>query len=302
MRIKNIELHNFGSYADHNSFSFESSSPEERVVVIGGKNGAGKTTLFTAVQVCLYGHYAFGYKSASKKYFSEIYNLINSQVRIDEKENAYLEIIFQQVDNTDLFEYVIRRSWTWELNEIRESLAVRKNGQPLEEDELVNFQNYLIHLIPPDMLKLYFFDGEKIADFFLEEGSNARIKGAFLTLCGYDTFDMMSKNFKRISNANSGSSSNALTEYLAEKLRFETSEADYVSKKNEYDACLIDISNCEADIKALEESYSRGGGISKEEWDALLAELKSEEKKREVNNAWLKRVANDYLPFLILKE
>ena len=45
MRIKNIELHNFGSYADHNSFSFDSSSPEERVVVIGGKNGAGKTTL-----------------------------------------------------------------------------------------------------------------------------------------------------------------------------------------------------------------------------------------------------------------
>ena len=71
MRIKNIELHNFGSYADHNSFSFESSTPEERVVVIGGKNGAGKTTLFTAVQVCLYGHYAFGYKSASKKYFSD---------------------------------------------------------------------------------------------------------------------------------------------------------------------------------------------------------------------------------------
>ena len=40
MRIKNIELHNFGSYAGHNSFNFESMAPEERVVVIGGKNGA----------------------------------------------------------------------------------------------------------------------------------------------------------------------------------------------------------------------------------------------------------------------
>lgn len=56
MRIKNIELHNFGSYAGHNSFNFESSATEERVVVIGGKNGAGKTTLFTAVQICLYGN------------------------------------------------------------------------------------------------------------------------------------------------------------------------------------------------------------------------------------------------------
>ena len=33
MRIKTIELHNFGSYAGHNSFNFESMSPEERVVV-----------------------------------------------------------------------------------------------------------------------------------------------------------------------------------------------------------------------------------------------------------------------------
>ena len=62
MRIKNIELHNFGSYGGHNSFNFESGIPEERVVVIGGKNGAGKTTLFTAIQVCLYGNYAFGFK------------------------------------------------------------------------------------------------------------------------------------------------------------------------------------------------------------------------------------------------
>ena len=49
MRIKNIELHNFGSYAGHNSFSFESATPEERVVIIGGKNGAGKTTLINHI-------------------------------------------------------------------------------------------------------------------------------------------------------------------------------------------------------------------------------------------------------------
>ena len=154
MRIKNIELHNFGSYAGHNSFNFESMAPEERVVVIGGKNGAGKTTLFTAVQVCLYGNYAFGFKTTGKKYLTEIYDLINSQVRIDEKESAYLEIGFQQVDNTDLYDYVIRRSRSWQQNEMQESLSVWQNGQQLQEDDLLNFQNFLIHLIPPDMLKL----------------------------------------------------------------------------------------------------------------------------------------------------
>ena len=33
-----------------------------------------------------------------------------------------------------------------------------------------------------------------------------------------------------------------------------------------------------------------------------IAELKAEEKKREVNNAWIKRVANEYLPFLIIRD
>lgn len=70
MRIKNIELHNFGSYGGHNSFNFESDIPEERVVVIGGKNGTGKTTLFTAIQVCLYGNFAFGFKTAGKRYLN----------------------------------------------------------------------------------------------------------------------------------------------------------------------------------------------------------------------------------------
>ena len=69
MRIKKIELYNFGSYEGQNELNFEITNPEQRVVVIGGKNGAGKTTLFTALQVCLYGHYAFGYKTAGKSTF-----------------------------------------------------------------------------------------------------------------------------------------------------------------------------------------------------------------------------------------
>ena len=197
MRINNIELHNFGCYAGHNNFNFESMAPEERVVVIGGKNGAGKTTLFTAVQVCLYGNYAFGFKTTGKKYLTEIYDLINSQVRIDEKESAYLEIGFQQVDNTDLYDYVMRRSWSWQQNEMQESLSVWQNGQQLQEDELLNFQNYLIHLIPPDMLKLYFFDGEKIADYFLGN-KEVNIRDALMVLSGNDTFDILHEQVKRV--------------------------------------------------------------------------------------------------------
>ena len=51
-----------------------------------------------------------------------------------------------------------------------------------------DFEKYINQIIPPDLFDLYFFDGEKIADFFLDDGSKVRLKNAFLTLCGYDTF------------------------------------------------------------------------------------------------------------------
>ena len=79
MKINNISLFNFGSYKGLNSFDFHNADPNKRVVVIGGKNGAGKTTLFTALQICLYGHYAFGFRSTGRHYLREIYNLVNNK-------------------------------------------------------------------------------------------------------------------------------------------------------------------------------------------------------------------------------
>ena len=300
MKISSITLENFGSYEGVATFNTEERDGRN-IILIGGKNGAGKTTLFTAMRLCLYGFMSMGYKSHNAYYSRAITKLINNSVKLTKPANASVSMEIGISNGHELDHYELTRIWT--LNDtLTEEYRVSKNGIPLDNEEIADFDKFLFSIIPPELFNLYFFDGEKIADFFLEEGSNARIKGAFLTLCGYDTFDIMSKNFKRISSANSGSSANALSEYLAAKVRYESAVADYDAKKSEYDNCLIAITNCEAELKELEQSYSRGGGISKEEWDELLAELKAEEKKREVNNAWIKRIANDYLPFLIIRD
>lgn len=301
MRIKNIELHNFGSYAGHNSFNFDSVRPEERVVVIGGKNGAGKTTLFTAVQVCLYGNYAFGYKTAGRKYLNEIYNLINSQVRIDENESAYLEIDFQQIDNTELFDYVIRRSWTWWQNEICETLSVWQNGKQLQEDELLNFQNYLIHLIPPDMLKLYFFDGEKIAEYFLG-GKEVNIRDALMVLSGNDTFDILHEQVKRVLKASEKSEGSVSQEYLEAQGEIQTFCQDVASLECEIEKLQDRIAELEAEIERHKNEYSNHGGITLKEWTTLHSQLKGEEEKRERINWQRKAFATDYLPFIIISD
>lgn len=301
MRIKNIELHNFGSYSGHNSFNFKADIPEERVVVIGGKNGAGKTTLFTAVQVCLYGNFAFGFKTAGKRYLSEIYNLINNQVRIDENGSAFVEIGFQQVDNTDLFDYVIRRAWSWPHNEICENLTVWKNGHPLEEEELLNFQNYLIHLIPPDMLKLYFFDGEKIADYFLGD-KEVNVRDALMVLSGNDTFDILHDQVKRVLKIPENAQSGAAREYLAAQGEIEEYRQRVQELQNEIETIQESIEELTTEIERHKKEYSEHGGITIEEWTELHGKLKAEEEKRERLNWQRKLLATDLLPFAIVSE
>lgn len=301
MRIKNIELHNFGSYAGQNVFDFESSSQEERVVVIGGKNGAGKTTLFTAVQVCLYGNYAFGFKTAGRKYLNEIYDLINSQARIDAKESAYLEIRFQQVDDTDLFDYVIRRSWTWPQNEIQEEFSVWRNGVQLGVEELVNFQNYLVHLIPPDMLKLYFFDGEKIADYFLNS-KEVNIRDALMILSGNDTFDILHDQVRRILKTSDKAEGSIAQNYMEASREIEDLQQSINRFQTQIEDLQESIYDIEAEINRHKANYTNRGGITLDEWTRLHGQLKTEEEKRERINWQRKAFATESLPFVIVSE
>lgn len=301
MRINEITLYNFGSYEGNNNFDFKSSNANERVAVIGGKNGAGKTTLFTAVQICLYGHYTFGYKTAGKIYLKEIYNLLNSKVRLDENEKAYVQISFSHIDNSELIDYIIRREWCWPKNELKETLLVYKNGVLLEGEEISNFQKYLLHLIPPDMLKLYFFDGEKIADYFLSN-NEVNIYDALMILSGNDTFDILYEDVARVLKISDNIHTSAAKEYLEAKRI-----SDNLTKKcNSFE---LEIHNIEQEIELLDmnidehrKAYANNGGISLSKWKELQNNLKEEEETRDRLNWHNKLAATEVLPFLMIPE
>lgn len=301
MRIKNITLHNFGSYRGNNQFHFEVNRLGKRVVVIGGKNGAGKTTLFTAIQVCLYGNFAFGFKTSGKRYLAEIYDLINDQVRIEKNASAFVEIDFEQVDNTDLFNYTIRRTWTWPQNTICENLAVWKNGCRLEEEELLNFQNYLIHLIPPDLLKLYFFDGEKIADYFLSS-KEVNIRDALMVLSGNDTFDILHDQVRRVLKGTEGTQNGSAQEYLSACAEVDEKRQEVDVLQQEFVQIKERIEEIGVEIEQEERNYEDRGGVTIDKWTELHDQLKTEEEKRERLNWQRKTYATDLLPFAMIPE
>lgn len=299
MRINNITLNNFGSYEGETIFDTNAASGKN-IVLIGGKNGAGKTTLFTAMRVCLYGYMSMGYKNYNAYYIRAITKLINNNAKMIKPTTAYVSMLISLSNGRELDEYKLVRSWYLD-DSLMETFEIYRNETALNSEEIADFEKYLLSLIPPELFNLYFFDGEKIADFFMNEGSNARIKNAFLTLCGYDTFDIMRRNFKRISS-NSATQSITLDQYWDAKQSAEQAQLEYSSLCEEIQACEDAISICDADIAALEKNYAQKGGISQEEWNHKLMQLREEEKKRELWNAMIKKWANDVVPFLMIRE
>lgn len=299
MKIEEITLYNFGSYEGKTVFD-TGEKGERNIVLVGGKNGAGKTTLFTAMRVCLYGYMSMGYKNQNSFYLRAITKLINNTVKLVRPAEAYVKMRIFLNNGRGMDEYELLRSWHLE-NTLSEQFMVTKNGIELDSEEQGDFEKFLLSVIPPELFNLYFFDGEKIADFFMDEGSNIRIKNAFLTLCGYDTFDIMRKNFKRICTSK-GNTAPEMDDYLSAREAVTKHQEHYDQIVCSLKSCVEDIDLCEAEIASLEKEYHQRGGISQEEWDQKLFMLRDEEKKREAWNALLKKWANELVPFLMVRD
>ena len=299
MRINKIELYNIGSYEGRNSFDISSQNEDGKIVLVGGKNGAGKTTLFTAIKLCLYGYRESGYQAINAFYKKQIKRLINDRAKLENNGQAFVTLDLSIHNGHEWDSYFLKRFWSLK-DDGFESFEVWKNEEELSSEEISDFENYLLNLIPPELFELYFFDGEQIADFFLENSGNERVKQAFLTLCGYDTFDILLKNFKRINKGNA-TEDNILKQYLDAEDVLYMAEKSCKRCKDEIEECHNEIEIKTSELKALEEKYTLSGGVTVSEWNAKFLELKNEERLREEKNAWLKIAANDIIPYIIVQ-
>ena len=165
MKITKISIENLGPYVGENLLHFDIEDPTRNVILIGGKNGAGKTTLFNSIKIGLYGCRAYGFESENAKYLEIISNLINSTAKLERTGIAKIIISILMEDGKDDFRYRFERSWKLTTKNLKEDLRIYRNDIPLDETEKSDFQSYLLQLIPPDMFRFYFFDGESISNF-----------------------------------------------------------------------------------------------------------------------------------------
>ena len=299
MKLTKIELNNFGSYYGKNVLSIDVSDDNKQIVLIGGENGAGKTTLFTAIVLCLYGHYSFGYKNSGKVYTQKVFTYINDTAKLDEDESASVTLDFVDSSNGDLDSYSITRSWTWKKSNVKESITAQKNGQILEKQSLIDFQNFLINMIPPSLLKLYFFDGERIAEYLLDDAQN-NVRDALMILSGNDTFDIMYSGIKKVLVAGNAAEDTATREYFIRKSEKISLDESRKALREIIDDLSAQADDKKAEVDRIKKEYAAQGGISLDEWKELNSSLKAEDEARERINYERKEIATDILPFVIV--
>lgn len=300
MKIKKIVLFNIGPYLDRNEFDLTMDS-KRNIVLIGGKNGAGKTTFFKSIKTCLYGCKVWGYDAPGKEYYTLIETLVNTKLQYNSAMRAYVELELEFDDGKQKILYLLHREWMKAKKGMQEAFSVSKDGASLDKENLRDFNNYLLSIIPPDMFNFYFFDGEAIAEFFLGSEGKKNFRNAFLKLYGLDTLSLMVENFERYFKKKGGS--NAVQEqYQTAKKNLETIQGKVEEGKRKKIELEEQIDLIEINLQTLQSDYEKNGGINITEWRRINQEIAQEELRREEINRWLKDIANHYLPFILLKK
>lgn len=301
MKIKKIQLKNIGPYVNYNEFNFNISDSVKRMVLIGGKNGAGKTTLFNSIKICLYGCVVFGFETNNTRYYEEVEKIINTNEKLKKVGESEVVIDLLLDDGKDDHVYTFDRLWKVKGNKIIENFTLSKDGEIVSETEKRDFESFLLQTLPPNLFKFYFFDGEKISDFIFDGNKNTDFKEAFLKLCNLDTMEIIRDNFRRISRNKSKDGLDISEEYekclsddnlLAERI---------TSAEEDYREIASEIAVIDDQLASLEKVYTKSGGISKKEWRSMEDRIAKEETRREEKRKWLKDIANNVLPFVILQ-
>ena len=217
MIIKKIKINNFGVYGGKNEFDFDTD--DKTVILCGGTNGAGKTTLFESVMLCFYGK-DFDNSIKQKKYNDKISHLFHKNLKTKKTaDSASISIEFEFIFDGKIQEYQVTRTWQNDADKIREELSVKKLNltlnqyqeldmkipkktnrftknkfEELDSIEKPEWQQFINQLIPKGIVKLFFFDGEKIQSIADEGNENQYIHSSFDTLLGLDIVNQLQKD------------------------------------------------------------------------------------------------------------
>lgn len=303
MQIKKVKLCNFSSYYGETEIDL-STADKKSIILIGGNNGAGKTSLFTAIKLALYGPQCFHFQDKNNQYTAKIKNLINHDAYMENTVHSYVELIVSvPMDRVDS-DYCIRREWVYEEKRLSEKYSVLCDGVALSDEDLDFFQNFLFTVIPPNLFEFFFFDGEEVGEFFTTGHYNKYIRNAVLTLCGYDTFNIIRKFCSTYVNTHEEDEGLAETrqEYQQTEKRRTALEIEIAGLNDTILEINGRIENLTNDRIALENQFQKSGGLTETEQEKLQKKMETQDRVKGDKSKRIREFVEVTMPLFIVRD
>lgn len=307
MIVTKVILQNYGVYRGKNEFDFMCTVPKP-IILVGGTNGAGKTTLFESIMLCLYGISTMSKHSTKKSYEAFLARKIHRYTKgSTTADHTSITVQFKFFHNGKETEYRVERSWLKEEGEIIEQMAIKKRDSDrdefrfLETIEKSYWQSFIEDLIPKGIVKLFFFDGEKIVEIAKDGAEDVAIRESFKSLLGIEIVeqlrDDLQVNLTRNLTGNSKSLQQDFEKYKVEKDECATNitrlKEKLARKQSELDSIQMDIETVEDHIAKIGGKFASGREDNKTKLIEKKAEYEGIHQK-------IERLCADVLPFSMI--
>tara|TARA_B100001121_G_scaffold308874_1_gene334034 strand:+ start:761 stop:2791 length:2031 start_codon:yes stop_codon:yes gene_type:complete len=267
MIINSINIKNFQTYFGNIEFEFDQPSDAKNVVLIGGLNGAGKTSFFSSIVLGLFGKNAEGiiFERSSGENIDDSYQTYLQEVFSNEakKVNDIEMEIALSITHEETNIKIVRKWWfDSSIDEILE-IYTEKDGTviPLEipkEDVERNeyYEAFIQSIIPSQVGRFFFFDGEEIKAIAKQDPEQAVING-INALLGFDVLEQLVVDLETLKRnlrkelpgaANSG--------LLKNYEELEKLESTLSSAEEEKKYCTEDIDGMNIHLEELEKDIS----------------------------------------------
>ena len=171
MKLHEIRLQNFRQFYDQQVLEI-STDDDRNLTLIHAENGFGKTTLLNALLWCFYGQTTGKFENKD--------DLVNFEAVSEGKKEACVEVLFDYDGQVFLAQRKVVRG-----RERRSSLKVFTIVEGSYQDLTVDADSFLNSVIPGNMAKYFFFDGEQ-AEAFSSETNYKAVGEAIRTMLGCD--------------------------------------------------------------------------------------------------------------------
>ena len=180
-----LVLQNFGPYCGKQTINLRPtlSDRPRPIILFGGMNGGGKTTLLDAIRLALYGHRAQCSTRGNLTYSDFLSQCVNRNTPPTEKTR--IELAFEHIQDDQIVEYRIVRTWEKNPKEGKDSLGILDGEWP--DSYLANtWDEYIENLLPLGISNLFLFDGEQVKELAELETPPPLVVDAIQSLLGLE--------------------------------------------------------------------------------------------------------------------